>query len=104
MRLVRGVVEGSNPSGPATHCQQIVQDPHANAECGPILPSCRAEAWLMKGVGEDKYGARESDGKERSCTKHGFYSGPYCPKCYETTFGAESPAQQSQNANLDSRD
>ena len=38
---------------------------------------------------------------QRSCTKHGIYSGPYCPECYEKALGSEPPPVMNEKSESD---
>jgi hypothetical protein len=37
----------------------------------------------------------------RSCTKHGVYTGPYCPECYEKAMGSDEPSVLDQESQSD---
>ncbi len=37
----------------------------------------------------------------RSCTKHGVYSGPYCPECYEKAIGSDEPSVVAEKSESD---
>jgi len=38
---------------------------------------------------------------ERSCTKHGVYTGPYCPQCYEKAMGSDEPPVLGEKSESD---
>jgi len=38
---------------------------------------------------------------ERSCTKHGVYTGPYCPECYEKAMGSYEPPVLDEKSQSD---
>ena len=38
---------------------------------------------------------------QRSCTKHGPYTGPYCPQCYEKAMGSDEPSVKDERSRSD---
>jgi hypothetical protein len=38
---------------------------------------------------------------QRSCTKHGAYTGPYCLQCYERAMGSDEPPVKDEKSMSD---
>ena len=69
-----------------------------------MFTSRLSELLLMNRLGKGRHGSEKSIGKERSCTKHGTYTGPYCKECYEVAFGSDNSGKQSINSEGEIRD
>ena len=79
------MVEGSNPSGPATgDCDQIPLDGEFQKK--DFLAGRGITTIVMVRLDGLRRIVRRRAGK-RACSKHGPYSGPYCPLCYERAMG-----------------
>jgi len=35
---------------------------------------------------------------QRSCRKHGAYTGPYCPECYQKAIGSDEPSIKDEKS------
>ena len=38
---------------------------------------------------------------QRSCTKHGVYTGPYCPECYQKAMGSDERPVKDEESTSD---